>query len=181
MAARIASASCPNLLENEGALPRDEEGVVNIPALQNHGAHSEPMTEQHRAPAPQKAFLSPPSASDNIYALFARATPAISPQPYLDFHDLLLFSGRAEAKAGLRVGGVIVDAEKAFYAYTCNLAVSFQNSLRATGRHAMSLFEVVIVIQAWFKAAGENTGVGGGGREVGREVVTEHMLSLIHI
>lgn len=60
MVARVASASCPDVLENESALPRDEWGIVNIPALQHHGAHSESMMDRHRTAAPLHAFLSSP-------------------------------------------------------------------------------------------------------------------------
>ncbi|CAN0357088.1 unnamed protein product [Ectocarpus sp. 6 AP-2014] len=107
MLAPIAERLHPWLLENEGRLPRDADGVVSLPALQHLGAHAHEFPDEHSVKFPTESFPSPPPSSatdvvvDNIYAVYADANFSLPAQPHVNFGALLQRSARsATAEVG---------------------------------------------------------------------------------
>ncbi|CAN0087981.1 unnamed protein product, partial [Ectocarpus sp. 13 AM-2016] len=151
MLAPIAERLHPWLLENEGRLPRDADGVVSLPALQHLGAHAHEFPDEHSVKLPTESFPSPPPSSatdvvvDNIYAVYADANFSLPAQPHVNFGALLQRSARS---ATAEVGDTS-SLSKRF----CTLAENQLISLHQQGCYAMTLFEVVAVFSAWLHRA----------------------------
>lgn len=81
------------LLQNGGALPRDADNFVSVPALQHVDSAAHDFVDQHTVEVPPGGF--PSLSGDNVHAAYAGAKPYHCVQPHVDIRALLVDAASA--------------------------------------------------------------------------------------
>ncbi|CAM9295511.1 unnamed protein product, partial [Ectocarpus sp. 4 AP-2014] len=188
MLAPIAGNNHPDLLDEGGALPRNDEGQIFLKGLQHIRARARDFPDLHSVKVPPGGFPSTTASSalgappvHNVYAIYAAAEPSPGVPAQLDFRTLL--GHHADMVEKDRQVRAAPDAESDVTGVNdwssspkriSELSENTLNSLHNQGWYAIDLFEVVLVFSLWFQAAGRESAAGeaqgaGGERRGGAD------------